>query len=52
MQRAGGWQGIVKNGDETRLHVGKGLASPDTNYLGVDAAGGSGKERQMDRPVA
>ncbi|WP_341840699.1 sodium:solute symporter family protein [Chitinophaga caseinilytica] len=37
MQRAGGWEGIVKNVDDAKLHVWKGLASPATNPMGVDA---------------
>lgn len=37
MQKAGGWEGIVKNVDDAKLHVWKGLSAPENNPMGVDA---------------
>ncbi|MGO4291836.1 sodium:solute symporter family protein [Chitinophaga sp. RAB17] len=39
MQQAGGWEGIVKHVDDAKLHAWKGLSSPETNPMGVDAWG-------------
>jgi solute:Na+ symporter, SSS family len=37
LDRAGGWEGIVQNVDNAKLHLWKGMASPTTNPMGVDA---------------
>jgi solute:Na+ symporter, SSS family len=37
MHKAGGWQGIMQNVDEAKLHVWKGMANASTNPMGVDA---------------
>ena len=37
MHKAGGWQGIMQNVDEAKLHVWKGMAHASTNPMGVDA---------------
>jgi solute:Na+ symporter, SSS family len=37
LDRAGGWEGIVQNVDNAKLHLWKGMASPSTNPMGVDA---------------
>lgn len=37
MQKAGGWQGIMQNVDNAKLHVWKGMGSAATNPMGVDA---------------
>lgn len=37
MRKAGGWQGIVHNVDDAKLHVWKGMAHAATNPMGVDA---------------
>ncbi len=37
MEKAGGWQGIVQNVDDAKLHVWKGMANASTNPMGVDA---------------
>lgn len=37
MKKAGGWEGIVRNVDDSKLHVWKGLSSPAANPMGVDA---------------
>ena len=37
MVKAGGWQGIVHNVDDAKLHVWKGMGSAATNPMGVDA---------------
>lgn len=37
LNQAGGWEGIVKNVDDAKLHLWKGMASPETNPMGVDA---------------
>src|SRR5215217_9639586 len=37
MQQAGGWEGIVKNVEDAKLHVWKGMGSASTNPMGVDA---------------
>jgi SSS family solute:Na+ symporter len=37
MHKAGGWQGIMRNVDEAKLHVWKGMAHASTNPMGVDA---------------
>ena len=37
MEKVGGWQGIVRNVDDAKLHVWKGMASASTNPMGVDA---------------
>ncbi|MDE3213400.1 MAG: sodium:solute symporter family protein [Bacteroidota bacterium] len=37
MRKAGGWEGIVHNVDDAKLHVWKGMAHAATNPMGVDA---------------
>jgi solute:Na+ symporter, SSS family len=37
MDRIGGIEGIVQNVDNAKLHLWKGMSSPDTNPMGVDA---------------
>ncbi|MDE3184472.1 MAG: sodium:solute symporter family protein [Bacteroidota bacterium] len=37
MQKAGGWQGIIHNVDDAKMHVWKGMAHASTNPMGVDA---------------
>lgn len=37
MQQAGGWEGIVQNVDNAKLHLWKGMDSPANNPMGVDA---------------
>ena len=37
MKKIGGWQGIVHNVDDAKLHVWKGMAHASTNPMGVDA---------------
>ncbi|ANE49603.1 sodium:solute symporter family protein [Flavisolibacter tropicus] len=37
IDRAGGWEGIMQNVDNAKLHLWKGMASPSTNPMGVDA---------------
>ena len=37
MQKVGGWEGIVQNVDNAKLHVWKGMGSASTNPMGVDA---------------
>jgi SSS family solute:Na+ symporter len=37
MEKAGGWQGIIHNVDDAKLHVWKGMAHAATNPMGVDA---------------
>lgn len=37
MQKAGGWEGIMHNVDNAKLHVWKGMGSASTNPMGVDA---------------
>lgn len=37
LQKAGGWEGIVKNVDNAKLHLWEGTASAATNPMGVDA---------------
>lgn len=37
LHNVGGWEGIVKNVDNAKLHLWKGMASPSTNPMGVDA---------------
>ncbi|RYZ22060.1 MAG: Na+/galactose cotransporter [Chitinophagaceae bacterium] len=37
MQQAGGWEGIVRNVDDAKLHLWKGMGSASTNPMGVDA---------------
>ena len=37
MDKAGGWQGIVQNVEDAKLHVWKGMSSASTNPMGVDA---------------
>ncbi len=37
MQKAGGWQGIIHNVDNAKLHLWKGMAHASTNPMGVDA---------------
>ncbi|SIN64382.1 sodium:solute symporter family protein [Chitinophaga niabensis] len=39
LQKAGGWEGIVQHVDDAKLHVWKGLSSPENNPMGVDAIG-------------
>lgn len=39
MDKAGGWQGIVKNVADAKLHVWKGLDHPANNAMGVDFVG-------------
>jgi SSS family solute:Na+ symporter len=37
MDRAGGWEGIVQNVDNAKLHLWQGMGSASTNPMGVDA---------------
>lgn len=37
LDKVGGWQGIVQNVEDAKLHVWKGMASASTNPMGVDA---------------
>lgn len=37
LDRVGGWEGIVQNVDNAKLHLWKGMGSPSTNPMGVDA---------------
>ena len=37
LDRVGGWEGIVQNVDNAKLHLWKGMSSPTTNPMGVDA---------------
>jgi SSS family solute:Na+ symporter len=37
MQQAGGWEGIMHNVDNAKLHLWKGMGSASTNPMGVDA---------------
>lgn len=37
MKKIGGWQGIMHNVDDAKLHVWKGMAHASTNPMGVDA---------------
>lgn len=37
MQQAGGWEGIVQNVDNSKLHLWKGMDSAANNPMGVDA---------------
>jgi SSS family solute:Na+ symporter len=37
LDKVGGWEGIVQNVDDAKLHVWKGLDSPNNNPMGVDA---------------
>jgi SSS family solute:Na+ symporter len=37
MRHAGGWEGIVHNVDNAKLHLWKGMGSASTNPMGVDA---------------
>lgn len=37
LDKIGGWEGIVQNVDDAKLHVWKGLDSPANNPMGVDA---------------
>ena len=37
LQKVGGWEGIVQNVDNAKLHVWKGMGSASTNPMGVDA---------------
>lgn len=37
LHKAGGWEGIVQNVEDAKLHVWKGLDSPANNPMGVDA---------------
>jgi SSS family solute:Na+ symporter len=37
MQKVGGWEGIVQNVDNAKLHLWKGMGSASTNPMGVDA---------------
>ena len=37
MDKAGGWEGIVQNVEDAKLHVWKGMGSASTNPMGVDA---------------
>ncbi len=37
LDKVGGWQGIVHNVDDAKLHVWKGMSSAATNPMGVDA---------------
>jgi SSS family solute:Na+ symporter len=39
LHMAGGWQGIMQNVDNAKLHVWKGLDSPAHNPMGVDLVG-------------
>jgi SSS family solute:Na+ symporter len=37
LHKAGGWQGLVQHVDAAKLHVWRGMGSPSTNPMGVDA---------------
>ena len=37
MDKAGGWEGIVQNVEDAKLHIWKGMGSASTNPMGVDA---------------
>jgi SSS family solute:Na+ symporter len=37
LQKVGGWQGILHNVDNAKLHLWKGMGSASTNPMGVDA---------------
>ena len=37
LNKAGGWEGIVQNVDNAKLHLWKGMGSASTNPMGVDA---------------
>jgi len=37
MEQAGGWEGIVRNVDDAKLHLWKGMGQASTNPMGVDA---------------
>jgi len=37
MHKAGGWQGILHNVEDAKLHVWKGMSSASTNPMGIDA---------------
>jgi len=37
MQKVGGWEGIMKNVDNAKLHLWKGMESASSNPMGVDA---------------
>jgi SSS family solute:Na+ symporter len=37
LQEAGGWEGLVQNVDDAKLHLWKGMGSASTNPMGVDA---------------
>lgn len=37
LEKAGGWQGIVHNVDDAKLHIWKGMAHASTNPMGVNA---------------
>ncbi|HEU0111425.1 MAG TPA: sodium:solute symporter family protein, partial [Flavisolibacter sp.] len=37
LQKVGGWEGIVQNVEDAKLHVWKGMGSAATNPMGVDA---------------
>ncbi|MBL7727145.1 MAG: sodium:solute symporter family protein [Dinghuibacter sp.] len=37
LDKAGGWEGIVKNVESAKLHLWKGMGSASTNPMGVDA---------------
>ncbi len=39
LHQAGGWEGIVHNVEDAKLHVWKGLDSPSNNPMGVDLVG-------------
>lgn len=37
MDKAGGWEGILRNVEDAKLHLWKGMGSASTNPMGVDA---------------
>ena len=37
LDKVGGWEGIVANVDDAKLHMWKGMSSPEANPMGVDA---------------
>jgi SSS family solute:Na+ symporter len=39
LDKAGGWEGIVRHVEDAKLHVWKGLDDPTHNAMGVDAVG-------------
>jgi len=39
LDKAGGWEGIVKHVEDAKLHVWKGMGDPTTNPMGVDFVG-------------